>query len=90
MIGVRIRQYFELKTNNLSTLSKASKYRVVFFDNQNAIFHQGLNRFWEQKSREILTYRIFTFWINNFLTQTEIAKDHNSKLAKKTSDIWKS
>lgn len=80
---VRIRQYFELKTNVYPTI-ECIKISGGFFDNQNAIFHQGLNSILGAKGAgKSLLIEFLRFGLNKLSTQTEIAKDHNSKLAKK-------
>jgi hypothetical protein len=80
---VRIRQYFELKTNIYPTI-ESIKISGGFFDNQNAIFHQGLNSILGAKGAgKSLLIEFLRFGLNKLSTQTEIAKDHNSKLSKK-------
>ncbi len=80
---VRIRQYFEFKTNIYPTI-KGIKISGGFFDKQDAVFHEGLNSILGSKGAgKSLLIEFLRFGLNKLSTQNEILKDHESKLDKK-------
>lgn len=80
---VRIRQYFEFKEKVYPIINKVT-LKGGFFDNQFAIFHEGLNSILGGKGAgKSLLVELIRFALSKESSQIEIRQDHESKLEKK-------